>query len=85
MSQNERNEAPAAALEYERLRRKDISLLDIGMRRAKGDFKVAKVEASRRKGVEAEGGLHLSHQIFCFASALSNQGPVQYVHFAGLD
>jgi hypothetical protein len=50
MRQNERNEVPAATLEYEQLRRKGISLLDIDTRTAKGDFKVAKAEANGRKG-----------------------------------
>ena len=45
MSHNERNEGAAAALEYERLRRKDVSLLEIDMGRAQGSFKIVKVKA----------------------------------------
>jgi hypothetical protein len=63
-----RNEGAAVALEYERLRRRGVSLLDIGMGRANGDFKIAKVEVSRRKDVEATGGLSSvpSNFLFCF-------------------
>ncbi len=39
MTQNERNEEAAAALEYERLRKEGMSLVEIGMARARGDFK----------------------------------------------
>lgn len=40
MSQEERNEEAAAALEYERLRKEGMSLLEIGMARARGDWKM---------------------------------------------
>jgi thioredoxin-like negative regulator of GroEL len=48
------------------LRRKAISLLEIGMGRAKGDFKIAKVEADRRKDVDAKGDLSSVPSNFLF-------------------
>jgi hypothetical protein len=66
MGHNERNEGAGAALEHERLRRKGVSLLEICMGRAKGGFKIAKVEVGRRKDVEAKGGLSSVPSNFLF-------------------